>query len=247
MILELDCGNSLIKWRVVSDENSAVMQQGAVEAVTELLERLAMTQALALSGCRMVSVRCSEETGRIESVLSESLGIRVAVAQPVRTLGGVTNGYDEYTSLGLDRWLAVVAAYGLSKGACLVVDLGTAATVDLVTAEGKHLGGYITPGLMLLRKQLFGHTRRIRYGHESGEESMTASAAPGRSTAEAVERGCRLMLRSYIEAQMEEASRWLGTDFQVYVTGGDASLLAGLAGINMVPDLVFRGLKIACP
>ena len=76
---------------------------------------------------------------------------------------------------------------------------------------------------------------------------MTASAAPGRSTAEAVERGCRLMLRSYIEAQMEEASRWLGTDFQVYVTGGDASLLAGLAGINMVPDLVFRGLKIACP
>ena len=245
MILELDCGNSLIKWRLVSTPNSQVVQQGSDGSVSELIEKLSRLQALALSGCRMVSVRSGPETEEIKTAVIECLGVEVALAKPARQLGGVTNGYEDYATLGLDRWLAVVAAYNLSRCSCLVVDLGTAATVDLINADGVHLGGYITPGLSLLREQLFGHTKRIRYSTVMAEQSPF-SVDPGATTAEAVERGCRLMVKSYITAQIGDASQWLGSDFSIYVTGGDASLLADIPGVKIVPDLVFKGLEIAC-
>ena len=62
MILELDCGNSLIKWRLVSAPNSQMQQQGSEENASELIEKLRRLHALALSSCRMVSVRSAPET-----------------------------------------------------------------------------------------------------------------------------------------------------------------------------------------
>ena len=246
MILELDCGNSLIKWRFVSTPDFQVLQQGSGESASDLLDTLPRLQMLALSGCRMVSVRSGPETEEIKAAVTDCLGVEVVLAKPSRQLGGVINGYEDYAALGLDRWLAVVAAYNLARGSCLVVDLGTAATVDLINADGVHLGGYITPGLSLLREQLFGHTKRIRYSTAMSEQSPV-SAHPGITTAEAVERGCRLMLKSYITTQIVEAAERLGDDVSIYATGGDASLLANVPGVRIVPDLVFKGLEIACP
>ena len=54
----------------------------------------------------------------------------------------------------MDRWLAMVGAFQLRRNAMLVVDLGTAVTADLVDENGLHLGGYICPGLSLLRKSV---------------------------------------------------------------------------------------------
>jgi len=245
MILELDCGNSLIKWRLVANSDSEVLQQGSGEHISDLLEWLSRLQAAVLSGCRMVSVRSAPETEEIKAAVAECLGVAVLLAKPARQLGGVTNGYKEYEALGLDRWLAMVAAYSLAHGSCLVIDLGTAATVDLVSEDGMHLGGYITPGLSLLREQLFGHTKRIRY-RAAITNQAPVSLSPGTSTAEAVERGCRLMLKSYVREQIGEASQWLGSNFSIYATGGDAPLLADIPGVRVVPDLVFKGLEIAC-
>lgn len=246
MILELDCGNSLIKWRLVSRSGCLPFHVGAVESVSKLLANLDASGAVGLSACRMVSVRSAVETSEIQSAVAESLGVQVKLAQPARQLGGVVNGYEDFASLGLDRWLAVVGAYNLAKKPCLVIDLGTAATVDLVDANGVHLGGYITPGLTLLKQQLFGHTKRIRYDlADAGHGPLSDS--PGSRTADAVERGCRLMLHSYIATQLTEAPRWLGDDFCTYATGGDAAFMAELPGVTVVPDLVFRGLQIACP
>jgi type III pantothenate kinase len=56
-----------------------------------------------------------------------------------------------------------------------------------------------------------------------------------------------MMLKSYISMQIAEASQWLGDDFCVYATGGDVALVEDLPGVNVVSDLVFRGLAIACP
>jgi len=124
--------------------------------------------------------------------------------------------------------------------------LGTAITVDLVARDGKHLGGYIAPGIALLRGQLLAHTRRVRY--DSAETALALDdLSPGRSTAEAVERGCLLMARSYVSSQITLAQNPLGDEFAIYVTGGDAALVADYPSVNCVPDLVFRGLAIACP
>jgi type III pantothenate kinase len=246
MILELDCGNSFVKWRVISEANGSTMIAGIATQAADIVRDLGDQNIGQIVRCRLVSVRDDAETKTIIDILSESLKVNVAKVNPAQETAGVVNGYRDQQRLGLDRWLAIVAAYDMCGGACLVIDLGTAITVDLVGHDGIHLGGYIAPGLALLRTQLLTHTRRIRY-----DAAETASAlsdiSPGRSTAEAVERGCLLMARSYVSGQIRSAGNHLGEGFVTYVTGGDASLVADIPGVTCVPDLVFRGLAIACP
>lgn len=246
MILELDCGNSFIKWRVVTrDTPITVVAKGVVNTTCSLQSEL-LAQSSTVSHCRLVSVRSDDETRLIVNTLVDALGIDVVCAAPAAVLGGVTNGYTDFNRLGLDRWLAVVGAYNLCRSPCVIIDLGTAVTIDLVGEGGKHLGGYITPGMALLTEQLRTHTRRILYDADEAKAALSDSS-PGRSTSEAVERGCLKMLCSYIEAQIADAARYLGKYPVVYVTGGDASLFAEAHQVQSAPDLVFQGLAIACP
>src|SRR5690606_34738071 len=102
--------------------------------------------------------------------------------------------------------------------------LGTAVTYDFVDSEGQHLGGFICPGLPLMRSQLRTHTRRIRYDDAAAQQAHS-SFLPGRSTAEAVERGCALMIRGFAATQVEIAQQNWGGDFLLFITGGDAELV----------------------
>ncbi len=247
MILELDCGNSFIKWRVTEKGGYAIKAGGVVGSDEALLEQLSLQSALELNYCRLVSVRTHDETEKLIGDLKRVFSLSVACAVSARHLAGVTNGYEDYERLGLDRWLALVGGYHLVRKACLVIDLGTAVTSDFVSREGEHLGGFICPGMPLMRNQLRTHTRRIRYDADAAMRAL-GSLEPGRSTAEAVERGCSLMLRGFVQAQVEIARQYWADDFVVFVTGGDAALVEGvIPGARVVPDLVFTGLALACP
>ncbi|MBP0952946.1 pantothenate kinase [Pseudomonas sp. 20GA0080] len=247
MILELDCGNSFIKWRVIGRSDAVVLAGGVVDSDGALLDSLQRLPDLTLSHCRLVSVRNAAETDALVSVLTSVFGVRPVCALPARELAGVVNGYEEFERLGLDRWLAFVGAYHGVQKACLVIDLGTAVTSDFVALDGRHLGGFICPGMPLMRYQLRTHTRRIRYDDATARRALT-DLVPGRSTAEAVERGCSLMIRGFALTQLEIARGYWGEEFAVFVTGGDASLIADvLPGARIVPDLVFVGLALACP
>ncbi|MCD5972826.1 pantothenate kinase [Pseudomonas quasicaspiana] len=247
MILELDCGNSFIKWRVIRQDLPVVLAGGVVDSDERLVEAIASTPGLSLRHSRMVSVRNAEETQKLTLAIADSFGLQTQCASSAKVLAGVKNGYEAYERLGLDRWLALVGAYSTVGRSCLVLDLGTAVTSDFVNAQGEHLGGFICPGMPLMRGQLRTHTRRIRYDDAAAEEAHS-SFAPGRSTAEAVERGCALMLRGFAVSQLELAHQYWGDDFVVFVTGGDAELVKGVTpGARLVPDLVFVGLALACP
>jgi len=244
MILELDCGNSFIKWRVITTPESVVTAFGVAGSDAELVAAVVLHKAV-LQACRLVSVRSDAETQSLVESLERCLSITCHVARPAPALAGVRNGYVQYQALGLDRWLALVGGFTLG-GACLVLDLGTAVTADLVSSSGVHLGGYICPGMPLLRHQLSTHTRRIRYD-EAAAQAALGSLEPGHSTAEAVERGCTLMLQGFVEAQVRMAREQLG-EFSVFLTGGDAALVRQcLPMAKVVPDLVFVGLALACP
>lgn len=247
MILEVDCGNSYIKWRVIGGRYLVPGAIGIATHVLGLVEDLRSRDLLAtISRCRMASVRGEVETAEIISALSDALCVTVDKACPADSAGGVTNGYHDRQRLGVDRWLAIIAAYDLCKGACVVIDLGTAITVDLVAQDGVHMGGYIVPGAALLREQLLERARRIQY--DVGESSLALSdLSPGRNTVEAVERGCLIMVRSYIASQIESAEIYVGKSFTTFVTGGDVALANDLSNVTCVPDLVFRGLAKACP
>ena len=248
MILELDCGNSFIKWRVLeSAAASRPLSGGVVGDDQALVDALSARFVNEISRCRLVSVRTEDETAELLRVLQERFAMACQVAKPSRQLAGVVNGYEHHQRLGLDRWLALVGAYSVTRGPCLVLDLGTAVTSDFVARDGEHLGGFICPGVPLMRSQLRTHTRRIRYDDEVAERAQR-SLEPGRSTAEAVERGCLLMLQGFVNTQVELARERLGADVEVFLTGGDASLAAEwLPAARLVPDLVFLGLAIACP
>ena len=69
-------------------------------------------------------------------------------------MGFVKNGYREPSSLGVDRWMVVLAAYHRCSGTALVIDLGTAITLDYIRSDGQHLGGYIVPGTHLSQRAL---------------------------------------------------------------------------------------------
>ncbi|QHG63012.1 pantothenate kinase [Pseudomonas putida] len=247
MILELDCGNSFIKWRVIHSADATIVGGGIVDSDQALVGEVAALPSLRLTGCRIVSVRSEDETAALCALIAKAFAVVARVAEPAQEMAGVRNGYVDYQRLGMDRWLAALGAFHLAKGACLVIDLGTAAKADFVSAEGEHLGGYICPGMPLMRSQLRTHTRRIRYDDASAERALS-SLAPGRSTVEAVERGCVLMLQGFARTQLEQAQALWGEDFTVFLTGGDAPLVReAVPQARVVPDLVFVGLAMACP
>jgi type III pantothenate kinase len=247
MILELDCGNSFIKWRVLKSEKASAAAEGVVGSDLALIESLTAIPWLLLTRCRLVSVRASEETGRLVEALQGAFSVSVSCAAPAREMAGVRNGYEEFERLGLDRWLAMLGGYKLASGACLVLDFGTAATADFIAADGEHLGGFICPGMPLMRSQLRTHTRKIRYDDAAAEQALER-LSPGRTTVEAVERGCTLMLRGFVLTQLELAQNYWGNDFTVFLTGGDADLVSdAVPQARLIPDLVFVGLAMACP
>ena len=247
MILELDCGNSFIKWRVLGADVRIVVAEGVVDSDLALLQGLKQLDRLTLKRCRLVSVRTGDETSALIALLTDAFGVSVTCAAPAREMSGVRNGYEDYEKLGLDRWLAMLGGFHLASGSCLVLDFGTAVTADFIDSDGAHLGGFICPGMPLMRHQLRTHTRKIRYGDIAAERALE-SLAPGRTTVEAVERGCSLMLRGFVLTQLEMARSYWGEDFVVFLTGGDASLVSGVVPeARVVPDLVFVGLAMACP
>lgn len=245
MILEMDCGNSFIKWRAL--DAGVAVGGGVVDSDADLIAAVLSVPALCITHCRLVSVRSDDETSGLAASVSLAFSVEVVTAKPARVVAGVSNGYEDFSRLGLDRWLALVGGFELAKGACLVLDFGTAVTADFVAANGRHLGGFICPGMPLMRDQLRTHTRRIRYDDLSAEQALL-QRVPGRTTVEAVERGCLLMMRGFVLTQLELAREYWGQEFDVFLTGGDANLVRDMVpDARLVQDLVFVGLAVACP
>ncbi len=246
MILELDCGNTLIKWRLLDSPTGQARAAGLAESASQLVEALGQ-QPGRPRRCRLVSVRTEQETRELVTRLQQAFGLEVSCARPAAELAGVRNGYRDYQRLGLDRWMALVAAWQLCRRACLVLDLGTAVTADFVATDGTHLGGYICPGLPQMRQQLRNHTSRIRYNSDEARLALH-ELRPGQCTAEAVERGCLLMLQGFASLQQQQARQSFGENFDIFLTGGDAGVVVPvLPQARVVPELVFIGLALACP
>lgn len=139
MILELDCGNSFIKWRVLDAE--APVGGGIADSPEGVILEILACPELSITRCRMVSVRSDVETSHLVAAITSEFSVEVVCVAPASILAGVTNGYKDFERLGLDRWLTIVGGYKLAGGPCLVLDLGTAVTADFVDSDGQHKGG----------------------------------------------------------------------------------------------------------
>jgi type III pantothenate kinase len=170
-------------------------------------------------------------------------GVEPQFVATVREAAGVRNGYADPSLLGVDRWLAVIGAYHRIRGACVVADIGTAATIDVVAADGQHRGGFIVPGPALMVSSLVSGTSDLGARHESSGPASGARFAD--NTRDAMERGCRLAVAALIDRSVEEAAEG-GRRPALLLTGGAAADVQPdlRCPVESVPNLVLRGLAV---
>ena len=146
---------------------------------------------------------------------------------------GVRSRYERPEQLGPDRWASLIAAHALRHGPCLVVNAGTATTVDALSADGEFLGGAILPGVELMRYVLHEHTGRLPV-----QEGQFRDLP--RNTIDAIETGCRQAQAGAVE-RMFQAS---GIAKVCLVSGGGGPALIERLRVpaRYVENLVLEGL-----
>lgn len=237
MRLEIDVGNTLLKWRLVNGAAQAV-QRVPVATLSEAdfvsLADQPVTEVL------VASVAGAQVRGLLDAVAMGYWGVVPRYAQTAAECSGVKNSYQDPSRMGVDRWLAMVAAYQQTQAAVMVVSCGSAITVDYLDALGVHQGGYILPGIYMMRRALVQDTARVRFD----EQLDNITAEPGKSTAEAVEHGTYFVVRA-LAAQLAKDAHVRGA--QLIFTGGDGALMHGYAGCGVYRStLVMDGLQWVC-
>ena len=153
-ILAIDAGNTRIKWGV--HDGRAWRARGAVDTSNSASLEEALRSAGPFDRAIACNVAGPEVRARIEAAC------KAAFVVAVREQLGVRNLYADPAQLGADRWVALIAAHQADKGNKLVVNVGTALTIDALTAAGEFLGGLIVPGPALMRRSLDRGTAGLR-------------------------------------------------------------------------------------
>lgn len=150
---------------------------------------------------------------------------------------------DPETITGADRLLNAAAAYDQVKQACVIIDAGTAITVDFVDGEGVFHGGAIAPGASLQLQALHEHTAALPELQFTAPDDETF----GRSTAQAMLQGVYHGIRGMVQRLVEQYAEAYGGYPQVIATGGDAKVLFATEELvdNIVPDLTLLGIATA--
>jgi type III pantothenate kinase len=151
---------------------------------------------------------------------------------------------DEGATPGQDRLLAAAAAYALVKQAVIVVDAGTAVTVDFVDGEGVFHGGAIAPGAQMQLDAMHARTAQLpqlRFARPSDDEAF------GRNTEAAMQLGVFEGIRGLTQALVERYASSYRAFPLVVATGGDAETLYSDSELvtRVAPDLVLRGILVA--
>lgn len=147
MLLTIDCGNTRTKWGLFNAdgtllENSACLNTAITQA------KLPVASRIIISNVAGLHIR-----NQLESILpNKKISIYWITAQAEEC--GVKNGYDKVEKLGTDRWAALIAAWNIKQAPCVVVNAGTAVTIDALNETGEFIGGMILPGIHLMQQNL---------------------------------------------------------------------------------------------
>ena len=156
---------------------------------------------------------------------------------------GVTNAYAIPEQLGVDRWAAMVAAWHEQKSAVLVIDCGSAITVDVVDTGGRHQGGLIAPGISMMRDSLPRDTANIDilFSNQARGVNLLSDG-----TEAAIRNGTIYMASAMIDRVAADVMERFDEGMRVVLTGGDAPVIQPLLGCRAIhdPDLVLKGIAI---
>lgn len=233
--LDLDIGNSRAKWRVTELDLGGAFPSAAILNPEDYPQ---IWQNLKPGLIRLSSVLSEPATRAAITALQSRFSCELHSAYSSAVAAGVVNGYATPERLGVDRWLALLAARQKQSGDVVVVDAGTAITVDLLNSAGEHLGGFIFPGIVRQVASLADGTGRIALQASKLNPQLDA----GKSTQDAVAAAISAALYGLIccaEQQLPSA-HWC-------LTGGDASWVQTICAklgltVTLFPNLVLDGL-----
>ena len=242
--LLIDVGNTRLKWGVLDDgairrtghiSQEKIREQGLSVLTTRLPRRVD-----AVFGCNVAGTSFAT---RLSGVVGMHCNGDVRFARSEKRGWGVTNSYRQPRRLGVDRWVAMVGAWAEVQSACLIVDAGTAVTLDAIDNTGTHLGGQIIPGVETMLESLSSATSDIPLVKSPASRAKSGLQIFGRNTAAAVREGAQ----NAVVAAIERAARVMqseGHDATIVLTGGGASRILGALEDATLhrPNLVLLGL-----
>jgi len=247
MNLLIDWGNTFLKYMIfdTSLDIESQLSTGKVKK-TDSLNRLVselsnICAKNTISMAYISSVRKSLDNKQLSSILHK-LKIGSTFVKTEKTVGHITCAYEKFETLGVDRWLTIVATQP-SKKTIGIVDIGSAITLDVVGKNGQHLGGQIAPGKQLLLDSLKA-TDRVIVSEQllDNDESLL-----GVSTNECVKFGVDQMIQGYLENSISEVTRHHQVEQWIFTGGGGeywCKKLSESNNSNYSFDglLVFKGL-----
>lgn len=246
MVLLLDIGNTFLKWTCldgdsVADEGEIVHvdEEDLTEVFADAWHELTIPAAVYVA-----NVAGEEFASELADWMQRTWQLTPNFVATEQEALGVRNAYQQPGQLGVDRWLAMLAAWNQLRGPVCVIDCGTALTVDAVDANGQHLGGLIVPGLGMMRDSLLDGTDGIAYDSDAEEEASDSLLA--HSTRSGVEVGSLYALLAFIDRIINDLQNELGDEMQCILTGGDAEEIAPLLAHEVLhqPQLVLDGLAL---
>jgi type III pantothenate kinase len=242
--LLLDIGNTRLKWGEI--ENGAIRHTGHIALQKIHDDGLgALTSKLPrdVSAVSASNVAGTSFATRLSGVIGMHCSCDVHFARSERQAFGVTNSYRQPRRMGVDRWVAMIGAWAELESACVIVDAGTAVTIDVVDDDGQHLGGQILPGVALMSSALADETSDIPKSGRRRSAFATGMDIFASDTTKAVACGTQSALLGAIERSIK-VLRSNGYDPTIILTGGDASRILKSLGETSLhrPHLVLQGL-----
>ena len=254
MKLLIDIGNTRSKW-ALCETHGDIVARGILGGKT-LFANDAQVADLK-SRIKQVWVSCVGKAASlrvIKQMIETELALTPHMAKVEAQFEGLRNAYDDRQRLGVDRWVAAIGARAdVPCGGLIIVDVGTAVTIDVISDDNAFEGGVILPGIEMMHDSLVGKTAGIE------SKLSKVSSVIGKTTQECVNAGAQFGLVGAIERVISEmlcileeppvgkqSSRGEDPATTIVICGGDADRIQALTNLPMQrrPDLIFRGLHL---
>lgn len=249
MLLAIDIGNTHITlglyagdsiervWRLETVATRTEDEYGLT--VVRLVEQAGLVRADVDSA--MIASVVPTLTQPFVALVEQCFSVSACVVGPgLKT--GVSVLYDPPRDVGADRIVNAVAAYHRFRSACIVVDFGTATTLDSVTARGAYAGGAIVPGVLVSMQALFDRTAKL-----PRVDLARPSRVVGKSTAESIQSGVYFGYAALVDGLVRRIKQEMKDDpVRVVATGGLAPVLAEATETIETVDatLTLEGLRL---
>lgn len=253
MIIDIDIGNTRIKWRIAGDPDIFFFHRA--DEFPEQWKSLPKDMRFRIS-----SVRDENQTRQFCQQLASLTHGAIEIATVKNSVAGVSVAYRDVATFGVDRWLALLAARTHHPAAdCVVIHAGTALVADFMRADGQHLGGYIIAGWQASLRALGEAAHALKFPAEGVVKARRT--APGTTTLECIDAGMSLLFRGFLGELVRAASINLKSPVWTFA-GGDAETMLQLykaletssasgkfasGDPQFAPGLVLDGLAVALP